>query len=298
MYATIPAVDLAIAAAESPDGAVMRDRRRYVPFFEAAERHAHDRGMIVGGEAATLLLTDAPLGPSDYFYELYSGDALADARALTEAFYAIAPEGLGRYASMTTSVPQKEFRISVDERPLFRVKALAVHRGARAADVIVPSIRPARFARAGGVALPLRCMGPEIQLIAVYAALSDPSRASDWSSLLRAEEGLRALFEEEFGGKILTAVAAATGGGSSAALVAALVDEYVPQDGHVLVGSHAVAELTLGGGRKRWAASSWFRPTRSGRKRRRSAGSRSGWGTTSRAPGTSRRSPPTTASDA
>ncbi len=245
MYASLPAVELAIEAAEAEGGAVERDRRRFVPFFEGAEEYAAQKGMIVGGRAATLFLLGAPLGPSDHLYEFYSSNALADARALADLVHARAPEGLGHYAVMTTRVPQQEFEVAADERPLFRVRALAVHRGARAADVVVPSRRPARYARdAAGRPLELLCMGPEIQLMDVYAALADPSRAADWPALLEEEEGLRALFFGEVGDK----VAAAVGGGAAgrpappaAALAEALLAEYVPRTGHALVGSRALA---------------------------------------------------------
>jgi len=256
MYRPIPALELAIAAAEEPGGAVMRDRRRFVPFFRAAEEYAHKEGMVIGGTAATLLLLKAPLGPSDFFYEMYSGNALADARALTDLAYSLDPVGLGHYAAMTTRVPQKEFEISVEERPLFCVKALAVHRGARAADIIVPSLRPANFAKdKESNPLMLQCMGPEIQLIDVYAALSDPSRASDWGALVGVEERLRGLFTEEIQNKITEATSERGAKGGAAAhsgpkgardFVAALLREYVPRTGHALIGSLAVAALSAG----------------------------------------------------
>jgi hypothetical protein len=251
MYKSINAVEMAIAAAESPDGAVMRDRARFTPFFEAAERYVHEHDLIVGGDTATRLLLGNPLGPEDYFYELYSSRALDDARALTAILYGLDPEGLGHYANMTTGVPRKEFSINVDERTLFRVKALEIHRGARAADIIVPSLRPSDFARdPGGKPLMLQCMGPEIQLMDVYAALTNPARAGEWPSLLRAEERLRGMYTEEVRDKI-KAVGDETQGGEeelpTSALIAALASEYVPRSGHAAVGGYAVRSLEAGG---------------------------------------------------
>ncbi|GFR90196.1 BA71V-K421R [Elysia marginata] len=238
-----------MAAAKSPEGAVMRDRERFIPFFEAAEQYAYKHELLVGGDTATRLLLGRPPGPEDYFYELYSCRALEDARALTFIFYKLAPEGLGHYANMMTCIPRKEFSINIDERPLFRIKALEVHRGARAADVIVPSIRPASFACGPGKKpLPLRCMGPEIQLMGVYAALSDPARAGEWPSFLNAEERLREMFTNEVRNKIRE-----VGGGaeeeegpeefSTSDLKTALAAEYVPRSGHAAVGAYAVSAL-------------------------------------------------------
>lgn len=263
MYKSIPALELAIAAAEGPEGAVMRDRERFAPFFRAAEEYAHAHGMIVGGAAATRLLRGDPPGPSDYYYELYSDNALTDARALADLLYSLDPEGLAHYTTMSTRVPRKEFEIAVDERPLFLVKALAVHRGARAADIVVPSLRPASFALdAKGEPLVLQCMGPEIQLIDMYSALTDPSRAGEWGGLIAAEEKLRALFEEEVKGKIEEALSGGdttggndiivntTGGGSVSDLIAALLQDYVPRSGHALIGALGAQVLAGTPGKK------------------------------------------------
>ena len=246
MYSAIDAASLAVEAAKKP---VMRDRERFVPFFEAAEKYVHDHNMVVGGAAATRLLLGDPPGPSDFFYELYSDNALRDARALTEAMYELDPENLGHYAYMMTKEPLKSFEILVDERPLFLVKALDVHRGARAADIIVPSIRPASFAKESpdGEPLPLRCMGPEIQLMNIYAALADPSEAGEWSTLLRAEEKLRALYNDEIRGKIAEATGDEKTGGAPPRinkLIEALAQNYLHRSGHAVIGSRAVSALS------------------------------------------------------
>ena len=244
MYKSIDGVaETAISVAVGPGGAVTSDRRRFVPFFEAAERYISSHGLIVGGKTATLLLLNHPLDPENFFYELYSSNALDDARALTGIFYELDPEGLGHYANMVTGVPRKEFSINVNERTLFRVKALEIHRGAHAADIIVPSTRPAFFARGpAGEPLTMRCMGPEIQLIEIYTALTNPARAGEWAALLRVEESLRNMFAGEVRDKIKE-----VGGGGGAAtesstsdLIAVLTKEYSPRSGHVVVGAHAI----------------------------------------------------------
>ena len=255
MYRPIPVVELAIAASKEPGEVVMQDRLRFVPFFRAAEEYIHENEMIIGGNAATLMLLGDSLGPADFFYEIYSDNAITDARALTDLIYSIAPAGLSHYTMMTTRIPQKEFEISVDERPLFRIKALAVHRGARAVDIIVPSLRPGNFAKdKKDNPLMLQCMGPEIQLMEIYSVLADPSRAGDWGTIVGVEEKLRALFNEEIQDKIAKATSEGKIEGGNAhckdksknvqALMTTLLQEYVPQDGHVLIGSFAVANLS------------------------------------------------------
>lgn len=254
MYQHIPVVEYALAAAESSGETVMRDRRSFIPFLRAAETYAHDHGLILGGTVATLLLQKEKLGSSEFFYELYSVNAQADAQALADLIYAVAPEGLARYTvAMSRAAAQPEFEILVDERPLILVKTLIIHRGARIIDVLTPSVRPAYFARdAKNAPLPLLCMGPEVQLIAIYSALSDPSRAGEWATLVAAEEKLRMIFEREIRGKMSTALSEAVGGGGpndSATLIAALVREYVPLEGHALVGIQALTKKRVSPGR-------------------------------------------------
>jgi hypothetical protein len=256
MYKPIEAVKLAIASAVSPDGVVSKDRRRFVPFFEAAEKYAHSHGLLMGGNAATLMLLGDPLGPSDYYYELFSTRALADARALTEIFYNLDPQGLGHYSVMKTRTPQKEFEISVDERPLFLVRALELRRGVRLANVMIPVERPAYFARnSQGEALKVKCVGAEIRLTEIYSSLSDPSKAGEWETLLVVEERMRDIFAKNYKRVLDSAV---TGGKPGSArkknkrhefaspLIKALMKDYVPRTGHALVGG--AASLLLSGG--------------------------------------------------
>lgn len=242
MFESFDAVGLATAAAKTT---VMADRAKYEPFLAGAEKYAHDHKLIVGGETATRMLLGEPPGPDDYTYELYSTHALRDSRALADMFYEMAPQGLGHYANVTTVTPNEVFAIFVDLRLLVRVTALSIHRGARAVDVIVPSVRPASFARdADGEPLKLMCMGPEIRLIDTYSALGDPSRVGEWPGLLRVESGLRALFVDEVGGKIREATGGGDEGPPTPVLIAELLRSYVPREGHVLVGSYAVAALS------------------------------------------------------
>jgi hypothetical protein len=233
MYHALDVVGLAIAEAESADGPVMCDRRRYLPFLEAAELYAHKHQMVVGGNTATKLQLREPFGPHDETYEVFSTQPLDDARALTKIFYDMDPGGLGHYANMATTAPHKDFTISVDERRLVRVRQLD-------GRCVATETCPALFSEG----TPLLCMGPEIQLVSIYASLCDPSRSAEWPALIRTEERLRA--------RLVAEPAPVAGGGESfttAALVRALAAEYVPLEGHVAVGSGAVAAWAPGAGR-------------------------------------------------
>jgi len=248
MYTRLDAVGCAEDLAEA---AAFADRMVYRPFVEAAERYASERGLIVGGAGATRLLIGAPdgegpspVGLDSFQYDFYAGEAArALGDGLADALYAVAPEGLGHYVTIR---PGPRRVVAVDGRDLFTVTALPAHRGVRTADVVIPSERPAQFALgSGGGPLPLQCMGPEIQLMGVYATLCNPGKAGEWGDLLAAEASLRAVFGREIQPKLAEAVKRAEGGRSSVkgSLLRALRDKYGGGPGRVLVGSAAAALL-------------------------------------------------------
>ena len=88
-------------------------------------------------------------------------------------------------------------------------------------------------------------MGPGVQLVAVYAGLTDPSRADEWPALLLAEAALRAQYvraEEAAEGGSDGDGDGVVGGADELpvlALAEALAEEYVPLGGHVAVGGYA-----------------------------------------------------------
>jgi len=231
------------------------DRERYRSFMEAGEHHADKLGLIVGGAAATRLLLGDPADESapppttldSYYYEFYSGTAPADARALGKIMYQLDPDGLGHYTTVLTKVTNYLLTVDVDGRTLFAITALPSHRGLNTADVVMPSYRPAQFARdSNGVPLQLACTGPEIQLMSLYAALSNPAEASAWTQHMRAEQKLRAIFVREIRVKIAEAVSQVRGGASAstAKLVTLLRDRYATGPGRVVIGPVAVALMT------------------------------------------------------
>jgi hypothetical protein len=251
MYLQLDAVGDAETRAE---GAALQDRLRYRAFAEEAERFAAANGLLVGGEAATrLLLGDPadpaappPLGLDSFRYDFHSGRAPAHALALCDAEHALEPQGLGHYAAALTKVPGRRLAVTIDGRDMFAVTALPARRGVRTADVLIPTPRPAQFASApDGAPLQLACMGPEVQLVGVYAELCDPGRAPAWGGLLAAEMGLRALLGRAVRAKIGEAAARAAEkhGSGPAGLARRLYEQYAAGPDRVLVGPGAVAIL-------------------------------------------------------
>lgn len=208
MYSNYDALGIALKAAAAPGGAAARDRARFEPFLAAAEAFAAEKNMVVGGGAAHLLLAraDAEDGkgrpracrasacspnkkpPLDgYHYDLYSARARADAQALAQAFYDLAPGGAGHYAVAKAVTPHKEYRVEVDERHLVTVHAFD------GGAAFAPTRAPAFFAK-----VELGCLPPWVLLVRVYAALGDPSRAKDWEALVGEEERLRRALPPSF----------------------------------------------------------------------------------------------------
>jgi hypothetical protein len=224
--------------AESRAARVMlADRRRYEPFLAAAEKFASARDIVLGG-------IEAPPGDLKAYsrpLELFSGAAIADARALADALYAVDPDGLGHYTCLKTPEPGHSFAVSVDGRDLVTVTSLPLHRGVRLADVVIAEEAPARFSPS----ITLRVMPPELQLVRVYAGLCNPARAADWPDLLAAERSLRAAFEKGVRARIAETVRRTKQGGSApaAGIVAQLREEFAADPGRVLIGAFALAAL-------------------------------------------------------
>lgn len=256
MYAQL---DVVAVAEDNARAVALQDRMRYRAFLEAGERCAAKRGsgLIVGGAAATRLLLDppgAPPGLDDFQYDFYGdgGRAQQRARELGDAAFAADPDGLGHYTAVTWKVPGARLAVAVDGRDLFTVTALPVHRGVHTADVVIPSTRPARFARdESGAPLRLRCMPPSVQLMDAYATLCNPGRASAWGATLATEAALRALFLGEAAEQISSAVQARRGGAEAAGgaddaagpRLGRALREYAASPGRVLVGPVAIGLL-------------------------------------------------------
>lgn len=237
----------------------MRDRSRYRKFMEAAEAFAIENELIVGGAGATRLLLGDSEDPSrpprltldSFQYDFYSGHAPRMARALGDRLYQQDPNGLGHYTAVVTKVPERHLSIEVDGRPMFTVTSLPEYRGIKIADVVIPTHRPAQFVAGAR----LSCLGPELQLIELYAALSNPARAGDWGTLLKVETELRSLFQKEIRAKLATALAkplpeARGGRGQSRdAFYRVVYERFAAGPGRVLVGPAAAHLMPTKGSR-------------------------------------------------
>jgi len=250
-------LDVVSAQERRAELVAFEDRQRFTKFMEAAERYAEENGLIVGGASANRLLlgdptesgTPAPVDFNSFRYEFYSAHAVQHARGLADVLYAVDPEVLGRYTTMRTKIPDTSFSVEVDGRDMFQLTALKIRRGTRMADVMIPSQRPAQFAKeSDGKALTLQCSGPENQLIEVYTALCNPAKASSWKGLLDVEAGLRSIFNSEIKEKL--AEATSKRGGSepvtSEKLVRALRAHYASGPSRVVVGCAAACLITGG----------------------------------------------------
>jgi len=226
---------------------------RYAKFIEAAEQFAAENGIVIGGASAARLLlsqVNPVISPDDFQYDFYSGRGFQHAKALGDLMWKVAPDGLGHYTTVSAKIPDQQWSVIVDTRELFTVTALPTHKGVRLADVVIPTLRPARFARGpDGAPLALRCMGAELCLIRLYSTLCDPGAAGDWADALADEAALRAIFESEIRGKIDSAVKRVEGGqpqagGRRGAFISDLLRGFATDPGRVLVGPMAVAILT------------------------------------------------------
>ena len=232
MYTNIEAVKVAESRATQ---FALEDRARYVPFFAAAEKFAIGHQLIIGDSAASLLLTgQKELGIDDYSYTFYSGEAKRAARELTTVLYDLKKNDVKLadfYVYMMTEVPSEEFVIRVDERPLFTIKTLRVRRGVALRDVFVPSMVSGFFVKSNRQ---LMCVGPELQLIQIYADLCNPTLASSWGRLVDTEAKLRALLLKNLPAKTETILGGAKEL-SPQILVKKLRDEFAGKSGRVLL---------------------------------------------------------------
>jgi hypothetical protein len=236
--------------------ALLQDRARYRPFFEAAERYAAEVNLIVAGSAAAKMLSGANAKPDvaraleDYMYDFYSPHGSAHARGLADRLFAVDPEGLGRYTTLLTNVPQFNWIIMVDGRRFFTVTALPVCAGVRTASLVakVGVARPGLFGAA-----PLTTLGYELALIDAYRTLCAPAKLADLGASLAVEGALRtAMLQERAWVEVLDVVGGATAPKSKSkqtpkhVAVAELcdgLDEFLRGPARVVIGESALAAL-------------------------------------------------------
>jgi hypothetical protein len=237
MFEHIDAVDIAVQAAKNQ---VLSHRRQFIPFLSAAEIYAakEDNEIVISGDGATRLLLNQKVEYDNYQYEFYAANAVKAARELADLLYAQDPE-FGRYISMITQIPNNKFVIKIDECDIIIIRALPIHRGVKTFKLLVPSERSSSFVHS----LKIKCMGPEIQLIGIYAALSNPALAKNWITLQKTERVLRDLFMKEIGFKIDEISDEKEGGGTSNDILQLLTMEYLSDLNRVLIGTQAATLL-------------------------------------------------------
>jgi len=188
-------IDVVSAAEKAATTTIQKDRDRFYPFFEAAERLASRESLIVCGQSAIKMLTasdvlqdvlqdvpqDVPLQ-----YDFYSTRGFMMARDLANVIYDADPEGLGHYTTLVTSIPHQHWKISVDGRPLFTVTAIpTLVKNACSVDSMPALIDPSNM---------LQVIRPELALIDIYRDLSNPALMEDFKSLWASQETLRIEF--------------------------------------------------------------------------------------------------------
>lgn len=187
-------------AAADAGPTMLRDRERYRIFYEVAERFAAEHRLIVAGPGAVRLVTvesnvdSAKLTPDDNRYDFYSARGFNQARELAECLYRADPDGLGRYTTLLTNVPQMHWIILVDMRRLFSITALPAFRGVGTADLVDTVDRPALFGPTR-----LSVIGPALALLDVYRALCDATELGNLQTLLESEETLRNMYLKQNG---------------------------------------------------------------------------------------------------
>lgn len=221
------------------------DRMRYKAFIEAGEYFIAKHGLIIGGPSATRFLLGQP-APSiaTFQYDLFSNRVAMHARELGDALFQLDPQGLSHYTTVLTKVADYLLTVMVDGRELFNLMYIPNHQGVRITEIITTTTRPAQFATdSSGAPLGILCASPEIQLIAIYAALCNPAKAAEWESLLAEESGLRALLGEK-GNQVPDLACTLGGAARPSRFRQVLWDKYIPGPGRVLIGPAAIARLT------------------------------------------------------
>jgi hypothetical protein len=259
MFANYDAVEKATVEAAP---ALLHDRERYRPFFEAAEHYAAKMHMFVAGAAAAKMLAAATssdvsasdasasdaseeVAAEDYIYDFYSPHGSAHARGLADCVFAVDPAGLGRYTTLLTNVPQYNWIIMVNGRRLFTVTALPVAGGVRTAGLVARVGAP-RMGLFG--AARLATVGYELALIDAYRGLCQPAKLAELGAALATESALRAaMLQERAWVERLGAVRDVRGGASKKHIAIAdlrkELEKFVAGPARVVVGWPAVRAM-------------------------------------------------------
>lgn len=185
-------LDIISAAEEQAEIFAMSDRMVYKKYIEIAEYYAHKNDLIIGGDSANHLLLNSGNPDLDSIrYIFYCDNPRHHAVNLCNQLF---DDDLGRYVRVMTKVSGHMFSIEVDTRELFIIYGLSTARGIKSSKLINTFTVLAQFAKdEKNIPLKMLCLGPELQLLQIYAHLSDPSKSSEWTNLMVTEQSLRAL---------------------------------------------------------------------------------------------------------
>jgi len=248
MFATRIPETVAVAQAGA-DVRGRKDRDQYRPFLRHAEKYAREQHRVIGGRVATLMLLDQ--GEKDipldaYLLIIFSPEPLKDAGILAKQLYALDPRGLAQYTVMvprgtTGGVLGAEASINVGQRELVRVRGLPRFRGVHLYEIISPEMRPGLFT--GHASTP--CLGPEVQLLEIYAALCDPKRGGEWPQLLEEEIKLRQVFLAHFEKRIQKKIEGGKPNNTQARDIRkTLVNDFLNREGRVWLVDPSSAEAS------------------------------------------------------
>lgn len=240
-------LDIITPLEESADAFVIRERMQYAKFIEAGENFCISKGLVLGGAISELMhISGEAITPArdTFTYEVYTDNVVLHSRELVKIMYELDPDGLGKFASMTTEIPKYILSVFVNRRKLFKMTQIYKHRDASIDATLLPNKFPAQFARLNGeIPATIKCAGPEILLLDAYAALCNPSKACSWVKTRERAKQLMSIFEADIHRKIKMVI---TGGGVMFPnnIYFMLRDQFAATSCRVLIGSVATHLLS------------------------------------------------------
>jgi hypothetical protein len=115
------------------------DRKRFDPFFAAAEAWAVETGAVFGGDIGKHLAVDNKMTKDTYVWDLYVDSTWQNAKKLCDKLAQCETKHVNKDTlALHTSIPNREMRITVDARTLFNIFALDRYRGAKLVEVMKP----------------------------------------------------------------------------------------------------------------------------------------------------------------
>lgn len=134
---TSPTLDELIAKAS--EYVLTHDRKRFDPFFKAAEAWAVETGAVFGGDVGKHLAHTCTMTKDTYVWDLYVDSTWQNAKKLCDMLARCDTKHVNKDTlALHTSIPNREMRITVDSRTLFNIFALDRYRGAKLVEVMKP----------------------------------------------------------------------------------------------------------------------------------------------------------------